>query len=116
MHTTTENRAFKDYLCDDFTSTRGQRLHQRNIPVSTEDYDACLHVLNDLIYDMTNGTKSLLDFNLPQPEHNHNVHANVNRLLEEELAYDRAELTLLWQTNYDLFNADQKTVCIRQTR
>jgi len=110
METATERRTFKDYLSDDFTLKRAQRLHQRNIPVSTEDYDACLHVLSDLIYDMSNGTKTLVDYNLPEPEHQHNALDSENRLLAEELAYDTAELTQLWQNNYNIFNADQKTV------
>jgi len=97
------------------------QMHQAN-PIlhpqqtaNDSDIQQSLYLIDDLICDMSNGSKSLRDYFLPIPiEPRRELlqqHQNlISKAMRKELNYDRNVMTNAYQTAYQLMNVDQKKV------
>jgi len=59
---------FKDRMSDDIRYVRRQQQRNQTLPFIQQDYDECLWRINDIIMNLSGGTKQLPDFNIQLPQ------------------------------------------------
>ena len=82
---------FRDSFSEDKTYERSMSLGLRRGEMTTieEDVDECLHDINDLICESTDGVETLDTYSLPYPRSPRRVLTTMNLLLQEELSYNK---------------------------
>ena len=83
-------------------------LFTRNINFIESDYSECLWLIGDVIHEITNGRKSLVDFNIPLPTIPRLNQIPDNPDLYQELSYDVIEQEQIACSNIQKMNVDQR--------
>jgi len=99
---------YKQSFAEDQKYRRSLQLLNRNISFIESDYSECLWLISDVIQEITNGRKSLVDFNIPLPTIPRLNEVPDNPDLHQELSYDVIEQEQLASSNICKMNVDQK--------
>ena len=98
---------FKHHICDDLLAKLRNLYPNRDFP-QDEVYDYGLHLIDNILH---NWGKHLLDFpDMPHIIHNWGVVAEGNRLINEQLDYNREELKARVTANTARFNDAQRGI------
>ena len=104
---------FKKDLSEDKTFERAHslRLGRGSVTITQEDVDECLHDIDDLLKEASDGKQNLNDYHLPTPvSARRQLGVNVFSLLKEEQQYDKAAEALFAQTSVASMNTEQRRV------
>jgi len=103
---------FRESLAEDKTYERSVclGLSRGEISIIDEDLDECLHDINDLIRDSTDGAETLNTYSLPLPHAPRRVLTPTNSLLRQELNYDTSIQQQLAEDAYASMNEQQRCV------
>ena len=99
---------YKQSFAEDQKYRRSLELFNRNINFIESDYSECLWLISDVIHEITNGRKSLADFNIPLPTIPRLNQIPDNPDLHQELSYDVIEQEQVACSNVQKMNFDQR--------
>jgi hypothetical protein len=99
---------FKESFCDDLERTLQRTFPRMEQPTQEQVFDYGLYLIDSLLFQLS---KSLSDFpGMPRSVMNWEQQAQYNRLIMEQLDYDRNEETRKGQINVALFTQEQRAV------